>query len=309
MTITESLLFAAAVLAGFIDAIAGGGGLILLPALSLIVGAGPAAIGSNKPAAAAMAGMALVIYSRRGHLDWRLGGMFALMLAVGALAGSRLALLIPLAAFPWLLALACPLLLYVVWQKELWVPKTAGLPSDGTHSGPTRTEVPQPLAPRPFSPAVLISGLVCGVYDGAFGPGAGTFMFLSLLFFAHLPLLASLAASKLANTASALVALASYAQSGHVNWRLGAIAAAGAVLGAYFGARQATEKAARIVRPALVVVVMLLVLRIVTEETSVRRDGSDHFYMTARLIAALLIATLVPFAIDRYARRSRRVIP
>lgn len=290
--ITEILLFSAAVLAGFIDAIAGGGGLILLPALSLIVGAGPSAIGTNKPAAAAMAAMALVVYSRRGHLDWRLGGMFALMLAMGALLGSRLALLIPLDAFPWLLALACPALLYVVWQKELWIPKDLGESA---------------VAPRPFAPAVLISGLVCGVYDGAFGPGAGTFMFLSLLFLAHLPLLTSLAASKLANTASAVVALASYSQSGNVSWRLGAIAAAGALVGAYFGARQATEKAARIVRPTLVVVVMLLVLRIVTEETAVQREGSDHFYLTVRLIAALLIATLVPFAIDRYARRSSRV--
>ncbi|HLA13879.1 MAG TPA: sulfite exporter TauE/SafE family protein, partial [Gemmatimonadaceae bacterium] len=246
MSITEFLLFAAGILAGFIDAIAGGGGLILLPAFSLIVGAGPSAIGSNKPAAAAMAAMALIVYSRRGHLDWRLGGIFALMLAIGALVGSRMALLIPLNAFPWLLAIACPVLLYVVWQKELWIPKDIG---------------PSTLAPRPFAPAVLISGLVCGVYDGAFGPGAGTFMFLSLLFFAHLPLLTSLAVSKLANTASAIVALASYSSTGHVSWRLGAIAAAGAVVGAYFGARQASEKAARIVRPALVVVVVLLVLR------------------------------------------------
>ena len=293
MTATEALLFAAATLAGFIDAIAGGGGLILLPALSLIVGAGPSAIGSNKPAAAAMAAIALLVYARRGHLAWRLSAVFALMVAVGAFFGSRLALLIPLAAFPWLLALTCPILLYIVWQKELW------LPSDGMVEGRT---------PRPFAPAVVISGLACGVYDGAFGPGAGTFMFLCLLFFAHLPLLTSLAAAKLANTASAVVALASYAESGHVHWRLGAIAAVGAIIGAYFGARQASEKAARIVRPMLVVVVVLLVLRIVTEQTAIESNASDHFYRTVRLIVALLIATLVPFAIDRYARRSSRIV-
>jgi uncharacterized membrane protein YfcA len=290
LTATEVFVFGAALLAGFIDAIAGGGGLILLPALSLIVGAGPSAIGTNKPAAVAMAAIALVVYARRGHLNWKLSGMFALMLAIGALAGSRLALLIPLAAFPWLLAVTCPVLLYVVWQKELWQP---------------RDTVPD-RAPRPYAPAVLVSGLVCGIYDGAFGPGAGTFMFLSLLFIAHLPLLTSLAAAKLANTSSAVIALASYAESGNVHWRLGVIAAAGAVVGAYFGARQASEKAARIVRPALVVVVVLLILRIVTEQTSIAGGTSDHFYKTVRLISALLIATLVPFAIDRYARRSSR---
>lgn len=292
MTVTELLIFGAAVLAGFIDAIAGGGGLILLPALSLVVGAGPSAIGTNKPAAVAMAAIALVVYARRGHLNWRLSGAFAVMLAIGALIGSRLALLIPLDVFPWLLVLTCPVLLYVVWQKELWVPRDADEPAG----------IPQPLAP-----SVLLSGLLCGVYDGVFGPGAGTFMFLSLLFFAHLPLLTSLAAAKLANTASATVALASYAESGHVHWKLGAVAAAGALIGGYLGARQASARAARIVRPMLVVVVILLVLRVVTGEIADGGDGSDHFYRTVRLIAALLIATLIPFLIDLHARRSSRV--
>lgn|GEM_PF-3787308 len=53
---------------------------------------------------------------------------------------------------------------------------------------------------------------------------------------------------------------------------------------------------------------LLLILRILTEQASVERNESDHFYLTVRLIAALLIATIVPFAVDRYARRSSRVI-
>jgi uncharacterized membrane protein YfcA len=291
--VTELLIFSAALLAGFIDAIAGGGGLILLPALSIVIGAGPSAIGTNKPAAVAMAAIALIVYARRGHLNLRLSAAFALMLAIGALVGSRLALLIPLAVFPWLLAVTCPVLLYVVWQRELWVPRDADHPSG--------------LA-RPFAPSVLLSGLGCGIYDGVFGPGAGTFMFLSLLFCAHLPLLSALAAAKLANTASAAVALASYAESGHVYWRLGAIAAVGALVGGYLGARQASLRAARIVRPTLVVVVVLLVLRIVTEEIADGGNASDHFYRTVRLIAALLIATVIPFLIDLHARRSSRVV-
>lgn len=294
MTTTELLLVAAALLAGFIDAIAGGGGLILLPALSLVVGAGPSAIGTNKPAAVAMAAIALIVYARRGHLDWRLSGMFALMIGVGALLGSRVALLVPVAIFPWLLALSCPILLYVVWQKDLWVPADTMEPGGN---------------PRPFAASVILSGLGCGFYDGVFGPGAGTFMFLALLFFARLPLLSALAAAKLANTVSASVALASYASSGHVHWRLGAIAAVGALVGGFIGARQASVKAARIVRPTLVVVVVLLVLRIVWGEMSLGADSADRSYRAARLIAALAIATLVPFLIDRNIRRSSRVAP
>jgi uncharacterized membrane protein YfcA len=293
LTTTELLIVSAALLAGFIDAMAGGGGLVLLPALSLVVGAGPTAIGTHKPAALAMAAIALLVYSRFGALRWRLSGMFALMVGIGSLTGSRLALLIPLTAFPWLLALTCPVLLYIVWQKELWLPREAHQP-DGV--------------PRPFAPSVLLSGLACGVYDGAFGPGAGTCMFLCLLFFAHLPLLSALAAAKLANTGSAAVALASFAESGHVHWRLGAIAAVGALIGGYLGARQASMKAARVVRPALVVVVLLLVLRIVSGEVAAETASPGHFYRTVRLIVALLIATLIPFVVDRYARRSSRVI-
>ena len=101
--------------------------------------------------------------------------------------------------------------------------------------------------------------------------------------------------------------VASYAESGHVHWRLGLIAAVGALAGGYLGARQASERAARIVRPTLVVVVALLVLRIVTGEIGEGGNASDHFYRTARLIAALLIATLIPFLIDLQARRSSRV--
>jgi len=86
--VTELLLFAAALLAGFIDAIAGGGGLILLPALSIVVGAGPSAIGTNKPAALAMAAIALIVYARRGHLNLRLSAAFALMLAIGVVAAA-----------------------------------------------------------------------------------------------------------------------------------------------------------------------------------------------------------------------------
>ena len=294
MTTTELLIAGAALLAGFIDAIAGGGGLILLPALSIVVGAGPEAIGTNKPAAVAMAAIALIVFARRGHLDWRLSGVFAVTLAMGAFVGSRVALVIPLAVFPWLLALSCPVLLYIVWQKDLWIP---------AESGESRG------SPRPLALSVLLSGLACGFYDGVFGPGAGTFMFLSLFFFGNLPLLTALAAAKLANTASASVALASYAESGHVHWRLGLIAAVGALAGGFLGARQASEKAARIVRPMLVVVVVLLILRIVLAEISYEPGSGDRFYRTARLIAALVIATLIPFLIDRRARASTRIAP
>src|SRR4051812_41236315 len=93
------LLFAG-LIAGFIDAIAGGGGLITLPAISLVVGAGVTAVGTNKIAGAAAALIALLVYARHGHVDWKNSLVFAAMAGLGALVGSRLAPLIPQAAFP-----------------------------------------------------------------------------------------------------------------------------------------------------------------------------------------------------------------
>ena len=90
-------------------------------------------------------------------------------------------------------------------------------------------------------------------------------MFLSLLFAARMPLLSALAAAKLANVVSALTALGSYAAQGHVHPREGMLIAAGTIVGGFVGARQASVRASRIVRPVLVVVVTLLVIKLFAE--------------------------------------------
>jgi uncharacterized membrane protein YfcA len=116
-----------------------------------------------------------------------------------------------------------------------------------------------------IAPAVVLSGLACGFYDGVWGPGSGTFMFLSLLFVAKLPLLPSLAAAKLANSASAITSLVSYAAAGHVHTHQGVVMAVGTIAGGYMGARQASASAARVVRPVLAIVVLLLMVKLLAD--------------------------------------------
>jgi uncharacterized membrane protein YfcA len=87
-------------------------------------------------------------------------------------------------------------------------------------------------------------------------------MFLGLHFVVGLPLLGALAAAKLANSASALVALTSYAASGYVRWAPGAAMAVGSAAGALLGARSASRNAARVVRPGLAIVALLLLAKI-----------------------------------------------
>lgn len=231
-------------IAGFIDSIAGGGGLIALPAMSLVVGPGIDAIGTNKIASLGAAGIAFLVYLWRGHVDWKSSILFTAATGIGALAGSILAQWVPKEAFPWMLAATGPMILYMIWRKDIWV-------SRALHPGKASTL------------AVALAGLGAGLYDGIWGPGGGTVMLLGLLFFARLPLLTALAASKLANSAAAAVALVTYGVAGNVHPREGMLLAAGMIAGGFVGANLASTRAAQVVRPALLVIVLLLAARVI----------------------------------------------
>jgi uncharacterized membrane protein YfcA len=107
-----------------------------------------------------------------------------------------------------------------------------------------------------------ISGFACGFYDGIAGPGGGTLMFLALLLIAKLPLLQAMATAKVANLASASVALGSFTLSGHVHWDKGVWMALGIGAGAAVGASMAQKRAATYARGALLIVVTLLIMRL-----------------------------------------------
>lgn len=231
-------------IAGFIDSIAGGGGLIALPAMSLVVGPGIDAIGTNKIASLGAAGIAFLVYLWRGHVDWKSSILFTASAGIGALAGSIMAQWVPEEAFPWMLVATCPLILYMIWRKDIWVGRAL-------HPGEASAF------------AVGLAGLGAGLYDGVWGPGGGTVMLLALLFFARLPLLTALAASKLANSAAAAVALVTYGVAGHVHPREGMLLAAGMMAGGFVGASLASTRAAQVVRPALLVIVLLLAARVI----------------------------------------------
>jgi uncharacterized membrane protein YfcA len=236
-------------LAGWIDSIAGGGGLITLPTLSLMLEPGVHAIGSNKIVGTVAALVALLIYARGGHLRVKHGFVYVLSVAAGSFAGSRVAPFLPSEAFRWLMIGVCPVILWVIWKKDFLIPAHLALEEK------TNWE-------KRAGAKLWAAGLLAGFYDGAFGPGGGTFMFLALILVARAPLFPSMALSKLANVASALTSGVSYALAGYVHWRAGALVALGAGVGAFFGARMANKHAARIVRPVLAFVVTLLLVRL-----------------------------------------------
>lgn len=240
------LLLVTGLVAGFIDAIAGGGGLLTLPVLTLVLGPGPHAIGTNKIVGTVGACVALLMYARRTSVPWKRSIQFSSWILLGSFAGSFASPFLPREAFRWLLIGICPVILILLWRKEVWIER-------GTASSP----LTQHAAVR-----VAASGFLCGFYDGAFGPGGGTFMFLALLFVAKFPLFAALAASKLANTVSAGTALVGYSVQGYVHPREGITTAIGMGTGALLGAGVALRGAERVVRPFLALICLLLLVKI-----------------------------------------------
>ena len=237
-------------MAGFIDSIAGGGGLMTVPAFSILLGPSALAIGTNKIAGSAAAGMAFLIYARNGQFSMQKGLYFSLAVLVGSFLGSQIGSVIPAQFFQWLMLAVCPLMLVLVLKKDMIVKEIA------PHNPKTKVIHLQRL---------LLAGFLCGLYDGVLGPGGGTLMLMALLLMTEMPLLLAIGISKFANLLSALSSLSGYALHSNVDWSVGLYYAGFATVGALVGSKLATKKAATIVRPVLVLVVTLLFIKLVSD--------------------------------------------
>ncbi len=243
------ILVLAGLAAGFIDSIAGGGGLITLPTLSLFLDSNAHAIGTNKVVGFTGALIALIVYSKKFNGSWKIGLFFSFCISIGSALGSLTTPYIPNQLLRWLLILLCPVILGIVFQKNRWI----SLAKHSSHNTP------------PNVLAIILSGFICGFYDGAIGPGGGTFMLIALLIAAKLPLFESLTLSKLANTFSAGTALLSFNHQGFVHWDIGLLLALGMGVGSFVGSKLASRKAEKIVRPMLGFAVLLLMIKLVQD--------------------------------------------
>lgn len=187
-----TVLFFGGIVAGFIDSIAGGGGLITLPLLCIYFPNQALAIGSNKIVGTTGAFVALVTYARAGHLDWRRGLIYVICIGIGSSMGSVLTPHLSTQILRWIIFGACFMISILVALKPYWWPteEQRGQSQSSTWK-------------------FWMFGVVVGFYDGAIGPGGGTFMLLAPLLLTPFPVLQCLALSKLANSISAGTALIS----------------------------------------------------------------------------------------------------
>lgn len=245
VTLTIALfLIAAAFLAGVIDSIAGGGGLITVPAL-LLAGLPPVtALATNKVQGAFGAGTAALAYARNGHVNLSHQFLPASLSFAAAFAGSELVPLIPTEAFRLIL----PVILIGVAAFFALKP---GLTDADRH---------QRLGPALFT--ALVVPLIA-FYDGLVGPGTGSFFMIGFVLLAGHGVLRATAHTKLLNFTSNLGSILAYALIGAPFWKLGLAMGLAQIAGAQAGAHLAMKNGARLIRPLLVATSTAMALRLI----------------------------------------------
>jgi len=240
------LLGLAAFVAGFVDAIAGGGGLITIPAL-LLAGLPPvAALGTNKLQGMFGSGSATLHYAAKGHVDLRRQLPAAAVSFAGGMLGALLATVIP----GGILKFALPFILVAIALYFAFKP------------GMDDVDRTERLSPFVFAASVVP---LIGFYDGVFGPGTGSFFMLALVSLAGYGVLKATAHTKLLNFASNLGGFILFALAGAIFWKIGILMGIAQFLGARVGAGFAIAKGAKLIKPLLVVTCLVLAAKLLSD--------------------------------------------
>lgn len=238
------LLFLAGAIAGFVDSIVGGGGLISVPAMLLTNLPPGVALGSNKLASVFGAFSAMVNFIRQKKADIGLVKRLLPFTFVGSIAGTILVISIPpLYLKPIIIFLLIAVLLFVLFKKD-WGEVSTYTKATG----------------RRFVLLVLMA-LSIGFYDGFIGPGTGTFLIFGFIFAGFDFLLAS-GNAKVLNFASNLGSLLIFIAMDHVNYVYGLSAAVGQIIGATIGSRMAIRKGTGFVRLVFIVMTVSMLAKL-----------------------------------------------
>ena len=231
-------------LAGFIDSIAGGGGLISLPAYYLAGLPPTLAAGTNKLSAGVGTVASTFRYIRGKKVDWRVGLLAALGAFPGSWLGAQVLQSIPETAVRVLMIAAIPVVAFVVLRQrgEMSV-RRVDVKWDG-----------------PMSVAI---GLCIGFYDGLVGPGTGTFLIIAFTMLMGMEGVMASGTAKIVNLTSNVSALLALLTSGNVLFALGLPAALCGIAGNWLGAGLTMKKGTRFIRAILLVVLALLLAKMV----------------------------------------------
>lgn len=233
-------------LAGLIDAIGGGGGLISLPAY-LIAGLPPhAAVATNKMSSSCGTSLATYRFIRNGLVNFRLAVPSVVAAIIGSSVGAHLSLLINEKIMLYVMVAILPICAFLVLNKKLF------------HDTGNETIT---LDTRTYTTATA-AALIIGLYDGFYGPGTGTFLIIAFTIFAKLGIKTANAQAKVINLTSNLTSLVIFILNGQVIFTIGIAAAICNMIGGYIGAGLVMKNGAKIVKPSIIFVLILLALKV-----------------------------------------------
>ncbi len=243
-TFELSALCLAALCAGVVDAIAGGGGLVTLPALLAVGLPAHVALGTNKGQSVFGSAASLLRFARSGKVDFKFARLSFPLAFFGSLAGAQLVLFLrPALLRPIVLVLLVAVAAFLAFRR------------------PT-----EPKPPREGAQVLMaLAAFLIAAYDGFFGPGTGTFLIISFVALMGMSLTAGSANAKVVNFASNLAAVALFSLQDKVLWKIALPMAACQFVGSYLGAHLALKGGDRMVRWVVLGVVTVLVLKLLRD--------------------------------------------
>lgn len=232
-------------LAGFIDSIAGGGGLISLTSYLAFGIPSHVALGTNKFAACSGTTVAVVRYIKSKQIDVKICIFSAIAALIGSAIGSHLTLLVSDVFIKYLLLITAPILALLTFFK-----KDFGGDSELVEN--TRVYV-----------ICASIALVMGAYDGFFGPGTGMFIIFFFTTIVHMDIKKACGNAKVINLASNVAALSTFIVNGNINYKIAIPCACAQILGSYIGSGFAIRKGVKVVKPIMLIVISLLLIKVV----------------------------------------------
>lgn len=235
-----------AFLAGFVDSIAGGGGLISLPAYTAAGLPMHLVLGTNKFSSSCGTFFSVLRFIKSGHVNYKSALSSVAGALLGSFLGAKAALALDDKYLKYVLVIMLPLIAIFILTRR------------GFGEKDTTKEVTS----RKMVIYSILSGLLIGAYDGFFGPGTGTFLILIYTGLIGFNMTVASGNAKIVNLASNIAALATFLASGNVLFAVGAPAAACGILGNWIGSGLAIKNGAKVIKPVLLFVLILLLVKI-----------------------------------------------
>lgn len=236
-------------LASFMDAIAGGGGIISVPTYLIGLGGMPTyyALGTNKLSSGIGTFFSTARFIKNGYVKWSLAAPSIVFALVGSVGGTWLQHHTPDVVLKYLLLLVLPVVAVVTLRTRTW------------------PDEPGEIDFRKQAAIVWAASLVIGAYDGYYGPGTGTFLMLIFIRLAKMDTRTAAGGVKVVNLSSNIGSLFTALRAGYVLVGVGLISAVASILGHYLGAGLAIKNGSKIVKPTVIIVLILLTVKVLSE--------------------------------------------